>query len=91
MDTVADHKQVSLSVWSYAPGNAARDEDIEKYALMSTGSVGAQIAEGSFAIRDITGFQEATRARLQPSLAKAQEFLAKVKEGLEKADKLLGN
>lgn len=39
VDTVADHKQVSLSVWSYAPGNAARDEDIEKYALMSTGAI----------------------------------------------------
>ncbi|MBI5168547.1 MAG: hypothetical protein HZA61_03570 [Candidatus Eisenbacteria bacterium] len=38
-DTVAERKQVSLSVWSYAPGNAARDEDVEKYQLMSTGAI----------------------------------------------------
>jgi hypothetical protein len=34
---------------------------------------------------------EATRARLQPSLTKAQDYLAKVKDALDKADKLLGN
>lgn len=39
VDTVAGHKKVSLSVWSYSPGSAARDEDVEKYALMSTGVV----------------------------------------------------
>jgi hypothetical protein len=36
-----------------------------QYALMSTGSVGAQIAEGSFAIRDITGL--ATRLTISPT------------------------
>ncbi|MBK7369822.1 MAG: hypothetical protein IPJ04_18580 [Candidatus Eisenbacteria bacterium] len=39
VDTVAGHKQVSLSVWSYSPGSAARDEDTERYALMSTGAI----------------------------------------------------
>jgi hypothetical protein len=41
--------------------------------------------------KQVAATDEATRARLQPSLTKAQEFLAKVKDGLEKADKLLGN
>ncbi len=36
-----------------------------QYALMSTGSVGAQIAEGSFAIRDVTGV--ATRLTISPT------------------------
>ena len=31
-------KKVTLAAWSYSPGSAARDEDIEKYALMSTGT-----------------------------------------------------
>lgn len=39
VDTVANHKQVSLSVWSYSPGSFARDEDVERYALMSTGAI----------------------------------------------------
>jgi len=36
-----------------------------QYALLSTGSVGAQIAEGSFAIRDVTG--GATRLTISPT------------------------
>jgi hypothetical protein len=31
-------KQVTMQAWSWSPGSAARDEDIEKYALMSTGT-----------------------------------------------------
>jgi len=30
--------QVTMQAWSYAPGSAARNEDVEKYALMSTGT-----------------------------------------------------
>lgn len=36
-----------------------------QYALMSMGSIGAQIAEGSFAIRDVTG--AATRLTISPT------------------------
>lgn len=35
-DTVA-HKRVSLSAWGYAPGSGLRNNDTEKYPLMSTG------------------------------------------------------
>lgn len=31
-------KRVTLASWSYAPGSAARDEDVEKYAIMSAGT-----------------------------------------------------
>lgn len=41
--------------------------------------------------KQVAATDETTRARLQPSLAKAQDYLTKVKEALEKADKLLGN
>lgn len=41
--------------------------------------------------RQVAAADEATRVRLQPSLTKAQDFLAKVKEALEKADQLPGN
>jgi len=34
-----DTKQVTLSAWTYAPGSALRDEDIERYALMSAGTI----------------------------------------------------
>jgi hypothetical protein len=39
--TLADttDKRVTLQAWSYAPGNAARDEDVERYALMASGQV----------------------------------------------------
>ncbi|MEQ1832981.1 MAG: hypothetical protein ABL977_07985, partial [Candidatus Eisenbacteria bacterium] len=30
-------KQVTMQTWSFAPGDTARDEDIERYALMSSG------------------------------------------------------
>jgi len=32
-----DYKRVTLACWSYAPGSYARDEDVEKYALMNNG------------------------------------------------------
>lgn len=32
-------KHVTLAAWTYSPGNPARDEDVERYALMSAGSV----------------------------------------------------
>ena len=35
-DTVV-HKRYSLSAWGYAPGSALRNNDTERYALMSTG------------------------------------------------------
>jgi hypothetical protein len=31
-------KQVTMQSWSYSPGSAARDEDTEKYALLSAGT-----------------------------------------------------
>lgn len=31
-------KQVTMQAWDYAPGNADRDEDVELYALMSSGT-----------------------------------------------------
>ena len=31
-------KAVTLQVWNFAPGNVERDEDIERYALMSAGT-----------------------------------------------------
>ncbi len=30
---------VTLAAWSYAPGDVTRDEDIERYALMSSGTI----------------------------------------------------
>lgn len=30
-------KQITMQTWSFAPGDTARDEDIERYALMSSG------------------------------------------------------
>ena len=32
-------KQVTLSAWTYAPGSELRDEDTERYALMSAGTI----------------------------------------------------
>lgn len=37
-DTVA-HKRYSLSAWGYAPGSSLRNNDTERYALMSTGVI----------------------------------------------------
>lgn len=34
-----DTKQVTLSAWTYAPGSELRDEDTERYALMSAGTI----------------------------------------------------
>jgi hypothetical protein len=34
-------KKVTLQCWSYSPGSPARDEDVEKYALMGTGTKAA--------------------------------------------------
>lgn len=38
--SIADtaNTKITLSLWSYAPGSAARDEDVERYALMSAGT-----------------------------------------------------
>ncbi|MBI5709052.1 MAG: hypothetical protein HZC42_01940 [Candidatus Eisenbacteria bacterium] len=32
-------KQVTLSSWTYAPGSALRDQDVERYALLSAGTI----------------------------------------------------
>ena len=32
-------KQVTLAAWNYSPGNDQRDEDVERYAIMSAGTV----------------------------------------------------
>jgi hypothetical protein len=32
-------KQVTLAAWDYAPGSALRDEDTERYAIMSAGTI----------------------------------------------------
>lgn len=32
-------RQLSLSAWSWSPGNVFRDQDVERYRLMSTGSI----------------------------------------------------
>jgi len=32
-------KRVTMQAWSYAPGNVARDEDAERYAILSSGLV----------------------------------------------------
>jgi hypothetical protein len=37
-DTVVN-KRVSLSAWDYRPGSPLRNEDVERYALMSTGTI----------------------------------------------------
>ena len=39
-DTV-DRKKVSFSAWRYAPGSSLRNEDVERYGLMSTGVIQA--------------------------------------------------
>jgi hypothetical protein len=33
-------KQITLGVWNYLPGGDARDEDVERYALLSAGTQG---------------------------------------------------
>jgi len=38
-DTVTVTRQLSLSAWSWAPGSSIRDEDFERYPLMSTGLI----------------------------------------------------
>ena len=32
-------KHVTLAAWNYAPGSTLRDEDVERYAIMSTGTI----------------------------------------------------
>lgn len=32
-------KQVTMAVWDYSPGNTLRDQDVERYAIMSAGTV----------------------------------------------------
>src|SRR6185436_19419608 len=32
-------QQVTLAAWNYAPGAPARDQDVERYALMTAGTV----------------------------------------------------
>ena len=35
----AADKHVTLAAWKYGPGNALRDQDVERYALMSAGTI----------------------------------------------------
>jgi hypothetical protein len=37
-DTVVN-KRTTLAAWRYAPGSALRNEDVERYAIMSTGTI----------------------------------------------------
>jgi hypothetical protein len=37
-DTIAT-KQITLAGWDYEPGNTTRDEDVERYAFMSAGTI----------------------------------------------------
>ncbi len=41
---VAAGQQVTLAAWRWAPGDATRDEDAERYALMSTGTIANLLA-----------------------------------------------
>ena len=35
----ASDQQITLAAWAWSPGNAARDEDTERYAIMSAGTL----------------------------------------------------
>jgi hypothetical protein len=37
--SVLPHKQVTMAAWKWSPGNALRDQDVERYALMSAGTI----------------------------------------------------
>jgi hypothetical protein len=37
--SVLPHKSVTMASWMYSPGNALRDQDVERYAIMSSGQI----------------------------------------------------